>query len=269
MTAEEQPRLYGERPRVTQDQIVVGLKAVGIAAGDTVLAHSSLSAFGHVEGGADAVIDALLTAIGPEGTLVLPTFTWSAFHDKERVVFDLANTPCETGRIPETFRHRPGVVRSAHVCHSVAVCGPHAQACLGDGVHPFGRGSSFDALCRLNAWSLLMGVTFSSCTALHSAEELEQVPYRAYRDFRGSEVVYPDGRRAPCASVEYLRQDGAHSDFEKAEALFAEAGVLRIARVGNARLINSRIRDVIHGARAWLRKDAYFLSRWPVKKPVA
>jgi len=40
-----------------------------------VVVHSSLSSFGYVEGGADAVIDALEEVITPEGTLVMPTFS--------------------------------------------------------------------------------------------------------------------------------------------------------------------------------------------------
>jgi len=40
-----------------------------------VVCHSSLSRFGRVEGGADAVIDAMEEAITSAGTLVLPTFS--------------------------------------------------------------------------------------------------------------------------------------------------------------------------------------------------
>ena len=59
---------------VSQSEIVEGLKAGGLVAGCPVLVHSSLSSFGHVEGGADAVIDALLEAVG--GTVLVPTSDW-------------------------------------------------------------------------------------------------------------------------------------------------------------------------------------------------
>ena len=106
-------------PVVSRSEIRDGLLSMGIEPGAVVLVHSSLSAFGYVDGGADAVIDALLEALGPSGTLVMPTFTWGAFHAQKRVEFDVRNTPCETGRIPETFRMRPGVLRDVHVCHSI------------------------------------------------------------------------------------------------------------------------------------------------------
>ena len=61
--------------RVTQSEIAAGLARAGMRPGDTVLVHSSLSRFGHVEGGANAVIDALLQALGPEGTLIMSAIT--------------------------------------------------------------------------------------------------------------------------------------------------------------------------------------------------
>ncbi len=246
---------------VTKDEIRAGLAAVGLRPGDVVLVHSSLSSFGHVEGGADAVIDALLEAVGERGTVVVPTFTWRAFHDKPVVVFDVANTPCETGLIPETFRRRPGVLRSRHVCHSVAALGPHAAEVMGDGIHPFGPGSSFDRLLRLDSWNLLLGVSFGVCTALHAVEEFRQVPYRYYRDFRGSKVILPDGTVEPSEAVEFLRRSGYENDLEKAGRLFEEAGILRTARVGEASITNARMRDIFRVASERLERDPYFLVR--------
>ena len=47
-------------PELTRDDIAQGLRELGLAAGDAVLLHSSLSSIGRVVGGADAVIDAFL-----------------------------------------------------------------------------------------------------------------------------------------------------------------------------------------------------------------
>ena len=70
---------------VHKEDIVRGLGELGLRPGDVVLVHSSLSSFGYVEGGADAVIDALLDAVGPEGTVMVPTLTGSP-EDSPRVV---------------------------------------------------------------------------------------------------------------------------------------------------------------------------------------
>ncbi|NUP99123.1 MAG: AAC(3) family N-acetyltransferase [Armatimonadetes bacterium] len=247
--------------QVTAAELRDGLAAVGLTAGEVVFVHSSLSAFGHVVGGADTVIDALLATLGPEGTLVMPTFTWNAFHAAQRVEFDLVKTPCETGRIPETFRQRPGVQRSLHLCHSVAALGPQSEAVMGDGIHPFARGGSFDALYRLGAWNLMLGTGFGCCTALHAAEELERVPYRAYRHYPGSIVILPDGSRVASKACEFLRRDSSVNDFAKFEGVLAADGLLRTVQVGEATLHNARIRDVIDVARRLLAEDVTALSR--------
>lgn len=248
-------------PVVTRDDIHDGVRALGIGPGDVLMAHASLSAFGWVEGGADAVIDGLLDALGPAGTLVLPTFTWRAFHAEARVTFDVANTPCETGRIPETFRKRPGVSRSVHVCHSVAALGPAVPEVLGDGVSSFGPGSTFDALLRRNAWVLMLGVSFQSCTALHAVEEFVGVPYRAHRDYEGSTVILPDGSRMPSRAIEYLRQDRSANDFAKVADILRQSGVLTEARIGRALCMAVRIRNLFRTVRPRLEADPRFLSR--------
>lgn len=131
-----------QRKHVIKDDIERALRTVGIENGDVVLVHSSVSSFGYVESGADTVIDALLETVGNDGTIVMPTFTWGSFHDKGKVLFDLVRTPSETGKITEVFRRRKGVIRSTHICHSVAALGPHAQDVMGEGVRSFGKGSS-------------------------------------------------------------------------------------------------------------------------------
>lgn len=190
----------------------------------------------------------------------MPTFTWNSFHDQQRAIFDVARTPSETGRITELFRQRPGVLRSPHLCHSVAALGPQAHETLGDGVSGFGRGSPFTCLMELDAWVLLLGVGFSSCTALHTAEELAGVPYRQYRDYPGCTIILPDGTVQPSRAREYLRVGAITNDFGKMGTVFARHGVLHRAQVGNAELTAIRIRDLVRIALDYLAKDVRFLT---------
>src|SRR5665647_1335547 len=98
---------------VTQVDIEQGLKQMGIRKGDTLLIHSSLKSFGHVQGGADAVIDAFLSVLGEEGTFIVPTLT-GKFTDSLICPpsYNVVETPCWTGKIPETARCRPQAKRS-------------------------------------------------------------------------------------------------------------------------------------------------------------
>jgi len=85
---------------VTKDRIKAGLRGLGLKEGDMVMVHASVSSFGHVEGGGEALIDALLETVGPEGTVMMPTFT-----NRQESVFDAASTPSADwiGQIPERF----------------------------------------------------------------------------------------------------------------------------------------------------------------------
>jgi len=250
-----------KRNVVTKEDMRKSLTGVGLGGGDVVLVHSSLRAFGYVEGGADSVIEALLETVGAEGTVVVPTFTWGAFHDAEKVVLDLRNTPvkAEVGIIPETFRKRPEAKRSTHICHSVAAIGPHTDDVMGEGVSSFGKGSTFHQLYELDAWYLFLGATFGSCTELHAVEEYMQVPYRYHRDFKGSTVILADGTEIESRSIEFLRYPEYGNDFAQMRDVLAAHGVLKIARFGEAEVINVRIRDIFDITVGYMKEDIGFL----------
>ena len=92
-----------ERPRQTTASLSSDLQRLGLSVGDIVLVHSSLSGLGHVEGGADAVIDALLDAVGAAGTVLFPTLTGSPADGPDAPpIMDVRTTPCWTGS-----SHRP------------------------------------------------------------------------------------------------------------------------------------------------------------------
>jgi aminoglycoside 3-N-acetyltransferase len=230
---------------VGRADIVSGLRSLGIATGARLFVHSSLKAFGRVDGGAGAVCAALLEAAGPEGTVGVPTFTWSANHDQEIVTFDVANDACEVGIIPETFRKLPGAIRGEHVCHSLAATGPLARELMGDGVLPFAQGSGMYRLYELDFLYAFLGCGFESCTALHTVEELAPVPYRYHRHFQGSTVVRPDGSRAPSRAREFLRYLPFRNDFSRMAEVYRARGVLRTARIGDAVVTLTTMREIV------------------------
>src|SRR5688500_10428768 len=105
-------RSMTDRTGITED-----LHRLGLAVGDALVVHSSLRSIGPVEGGAEAVVAALLDVVGERGLLVAPTFTYRG----ER--FDPLTEPGLTGRIAEAVRSWPGALRSWHPTHSVAAIG--------------------------------------------------------------------------------------------------------------------------------------------------
>jgi aminoglycoside 3-N-acetyltransferase len=56
-------------PTTTRRDVVLGLRRLGVAPGDTVFFHSSLKSMGRVEGGAETVLDGFLEAVGESNCL--------------------------------------------------------------------------------------------------------------------------------------------------------------------------------------------------------
>ena len=78
-------------PLLTRRQITDQLRTLGLASGDVVMMHSSLSSLGFVDGGAETVINGILDAIGGEGTLMVPVFRDSVWGDPA----NFTNSDCD------------------------------------------------------------------------------------------------------------------------------------------------------------------------------
>lgn len=79
------------------------------------------------------MVDALLTSVGPAGTVMMPTqpFRGSEYvYMKGEPVFDVRSTPSQVGKITEALRRRPEARRSLHPSHAVAAIGPDADVLL-------------------------------------------------------------------------------------------------------------------------------------------
>ena len=245
---------------VTQRDIVRGLRAVGLEAGASALVHSSLSSFGYVEGGAEAVIDALLETVGPQGTVLVPTLTGSEkFNADNPPVYDPTTTPCWTGRIPETFRQRPEAVRSLHPTHSVAAIGARARE-LTEGheysLTPCGPESPYGRLADAGGYVLLLGVTHGSNTTLHLVEELAGVPYHMQPGLVAARVIENGVARTIHMMI---HRYGAPRAFERMEPVLRERGIQREGQIGRAhvRLIDAR--RMVEVTRQALLQDATIL----------
>lgn len=152
------------------------LAACGVRRGPdaVLLVHSSLSALGHVPGGAAGVLDALVDALGG-GTLVVPALSY-LFVSASAPRFDPASTPTNLGAIPAAALRRPGAVRSCHPTHSCVAIGPRAADVCGE--HhldrtPVGAHSPFARVRALGGQVAFLGVPhLARCnTSIHGVEE--------------------------------------------------------------------------------------------------
>jgi aminoglycoside 3-N-acetyltransferase len=212
---------------VTRAELRGGLRALGLESEERVIVHSSLSNLGWVEGGAETVVDALVDAVGPAGTIMVPTFTTG--DDAEP--FDRAETPSVTGRITEELRTREGAVRSAHPTHSVAAIGADAESLTRNHemTNSLGPGSPMHQLLEDGGSILLLGVDHTSNSSVHVAERLANLPYRD----QTRTVPVVDGDNDEVCTV---TTNAVHCSygFDAVEVVARRAGLLTEGAIGEA-----------------------------------
>jgi len=264
-----QPEKGDPAVRVTSHDVADGLRSVGVVPGDTVFFHSSLSSMGTVEDGADTVIDGFLEAVGPQGTVGVPTLcNWAP--EEQHLVFsrwDPKTSPAYVSRIPEVFRHRPDAVRSDHPTHSVAAIGARAEElCANHGRSgprrcifsdtAFAHESPWEKLREWDAACCFIGVTLRVCTMTHWVESV--VVERALAH------VGPDRFDELASRVAGWMSPGVWPNWpvdsrEEIERQLADQGLVRYGRIGSATLRCARTRPMAEG---WLGIVESDPQRW-------
>jgi aminoglycoside 3-N-acetyltransferase len=180
---------------LTSADIKSGLESFGFQTGDKIMVHSSLSSFGWVEGGAKAVITALMELVGSEGTILMPSFNHGApFNPSGPGIYDPKETPCINGRIPDTFWRMEGVYRSLDPTHPYVAWGKDAKRYI-ENHHltlTMGEESPLGMLALEGGYQINIGTTHGSTTAKHAAETINRSPCLGYRT-EAYKVRLPDG----------------------------------------------------------------------------
>jgi len=246
--------------RATRDKLADDLTALGVRRGGVLMVHSSLSALGWVHGGPETVIQALLEALGPEGTLLLPGLSWELVNETQPH-FDVRRTGTCVGAIPEHFRTRPGTLRSVHPSHSICGVGPMAAELLAD--HeldrtPVGEHSPLRRLPDLGAQILFLGCGLRTNTTVHGAEELVEPPYL----FKPYTVTYHLTLQDGSTMTPEHRVHGFgvwDCRYERLEPLLARGTELRVGPTLQGRSYLLEARAVWDTALAELRRDPFAL----------
>ena len=242
------------------------LDRVGVAPGDVLMVHSSFDSFRGFRGTPAVVIRTLKEAVGPEGTILMPTLPFGGSvveYAATEPVFDVRRSVAKTGLIPEVFRRSPEVLRSLHPTHSVAAWGLKAQELIAGhelAGTPCGRDTPWGRLLDYDGKILFLGASVGAMTFYHAIEEaLEpELPFPLfqpeehalrYRDEQGATHVAKmrlfslrlAGRRDITPLVNELKRRGSW----------------REARVSRLPLILLRARDTLDSAAALARKGVF------------
>jgi aminoglycoside 3-N-acetyltransferase len=236
----------GARAELSRAAVARQLRALGVRPGGVLLVHTSFRAVRPIEGGPAGLVDALRDALGPAGTLVMPS--WSGNDDEP---FDPLRSPAapDLGVVADIFWRLPAAVRSNHP-FAAAALGPHAGRITSDPLPlpPHGPASPVGRVHELDGQVLLLGVGHSEDTTLHLAELLAGVPYRAPRHC----TVLEDGDPV---RVDYGENDHCCLRFGLADGWLRARGLQAEGPVGHAHARLARAADIVEVARQQLARD--------------
>jgi len=178
---------------ITRKALSHDLKQLGIKPGDTLMIHAAVSRVGPLLNGPDALIGAIMDAIGEHGTLMAYA-DWDARYedllDKNGAVpehwrlhippYDPLRSRAirDNGVFPEFLRTTPGAVRSANPGASVVALGAKADWLTADHALNYGYGeqSPFAKLVEIGGKIAMIGAPLDTMTIIHHAEHLADVP---------------------------------------------------------------------------------------------
>ena len=241
------------------------LREVGVTPGEVLCVHSSLLTLGPIEGVAPremagTIARLLLDYLGPDGTLVVPTFNFDFAKGKP---YDRQRTASRgMGALSEYVRLMPGSMRSPHPLQSVAAIGPRAQQICGpDTPSPFEPGSAWATLVDLNARVLLLGTIMQYATVFHVPEQAIGVPYRYWKEFTAPYVDRDVTReRTYKLYVRDLDLD-PYLELARLEKALRVRGVLKEAPLGSGMVQSVLAQDMADETRRLLERDPnYFVA---------
>jgi aminoglycoside N3'-acetyltransferase len=220
--------------------LIEQLRSLGVQPGGVLLVHTALSKVGC---GPHELIEALLTVLGPAGTLVMPSMA-----DDDDTPFDRTSTPCRAvGVVADIFWRMPGVLRSDSP-HAFAAHGPLAARITEP--HPVdiphGPDSPPGRVYQLNGSVLHLGVGHDADTTIHVAENIAGVRYRQPKYATVLEGGKP--RR-----YEYGETDHCCQRFSLLDEWLGDRQRRGTVGHGEARLARSR--DIVAAALARLREN--------------
>jgi aminoglycoside 3-N-acetyltransferase len=255
---------------LTVDTLAEQFAACGLRAGMSVLLHSSLSNIGWVIGGAQAVVEALLHVLTPDGTLMVPAHTtdnsdpaywqnppvpeawWQTIRDNMPAYDPLLTPTRKMGRIADTVRAHPDAKRSDHPALSFAAVGKQRDFLVENQSldYPLGENSPLARLYDLDGYVMLLGVDHDSNTSLHLAEYRSGWG-RRHTTVQGAAMMVNSQRQW----VTYQDIDVDSSDFVELGRDYEREAKFSPQRVGLADVRLLRQRPLVDYAANWIEKN--------------
>ena len=205
----------------------------------------------------DHLIDSLQELVGPEGTVMIRTFTWDFCHGEP---FDIRTRPSRVGALGNAAMKRADFKRTGHPIYSWMVWGKRAGELLQmDQPNAFGPGSVFDFLDINHAKQLTLGNTSSdSTTQMHHVEAACKVPYRFDKPFTGEYTDYSGNTCLKTYSMHVrplnLKVTNTEVDRDERGKELEKRGIMKVKHLDEMTLVSTIL---LHELTEFLTEDMY------------
>jgi len=254
---------------ITKDDIYTALVDVGVDRGQTVWVHADLAKVGAVvdtknrDDFCAAYLDAIRGVIGPEGTVVMPTYTTQVMRFDMDFVWE--ETPTLMGLLPEYLRTHSQSLRSLHPMFSVTALGARQNdICTNNSTNSFGWDSPFDRMLKGGARVVTIGLPSGYLVGMaHQLEAMCNLPYVYNKLIRAVPIV--NGKpvnKTFTATVRYLDL-GVRYDLARHVRKLREKGYVKSARLGDSWVHSADYVTTFNTAADRLGEDPYYLLEEP------
>ena len=257
---------FADGEPITDGMFSKALQEIGLREGDTIFVHSDLLAFGDliVEDSRKTltlIVRALQEVVGMEGTIIIPTFTYSFLSEAwsgPLEVFDVERSPSKTGALTEYFRKQPNVIRTDHPTHSVAIWGSRKGFYSDIGDSTFGKDSIFGKLHAENAKLVGLGFPMPG-TFTHYIEKQVGVPYRVDAILVGK--VIRNGRTCQKQVKFFQKKKNYSTTPERFINKLRSTHKVKISSLGDGEVSAIDARIAFEEGTTILRKNPYYFAK--------
>jgi aminoglycoside 3-N-acetyltransferase len=224
------------------------LKKIGIADGDSILVHSNIGLLGMPDpilSPALAILESLNFALGKDGNLFLPAFTYSFGVGK---VYDITSSDgIKDMGLLSMSAFNSSYLRTRDPMFSILMNGSQSPTILAIAENcSNGPGSVFDMLLNMNVkiLSINMGV---GTTLIHEIEFRNNVNYRYMKDFYGQVKDESSGallRSKWKSFVRNLEIRGSEANFKRLNKDFSLSKYWNTTSIGKGYIGTYRISDM-------------------------
>ncbi|MDC1174980.1 AAC(3) family N-acetyltransferase [Bacteriovoracaceae bacterium] len=239
--------------------------------GDTLCAEIDVMRFGSLYSTEikknqllEEIFNVFIKLIGPEGHLIVPSFSYSWGSTNDHKVFDIKNTKGKVGVFPEYFRKRDDVIRTKDPMFSYLIWGKRKKYFADVGNNSFGVDSIFEKVHKDNAKLMSFGLPKFDPTFVHYIEELfdkniKKIGYREITEFSG--VFMDDGKESLEKHYCLMRPIGSNLIFSEKKLIvdLEKRKLLEKIIIGASMVCISDCQSVFDTSYEGMKNDIHFL----------